>query len=115
MVTVTVANDAAVGERQHAISHVPMTALCVMTAVVVCTSRLTRAMALSTTAPVVASSAPVGSSHSSTSRSCGNRACNGNPLLLTAGKLRGEMIQSVTEPNEIQRFLGREHRARQCR
>ena len=49
----------------------PMLALCVMTAVVVPSSRLARSITSSTTTPVLTSSAPVGSSHSST---CGRLA-----------------------------------------
>ena len=44
-----------------------MMALCVINAVAVSSSRLMRAIASRTTVPVAASSAPVGSSHNSTS------------------------------------------------
>jgi len=57
-------------------------ALCVMTAVVVPSSRLTRSTASSTTMPVCTSSAPVGSSHNKTSgrlaiaRAIATRCCS---------------------------------------
>ena len=65
-------------------------ALCVMTTVVVPSSRLTRSSASSTTTPVEMSSAPVGSSQSSTSgrlamaRAIATRCCS--PPESCAGK-----------------------------
>src|SRR6516225_2192528 len=59
-----------------------MAALCVMTAVVVPSSRLTSAMAVRTTLPVATSRAPVGSSHRRTSgrlamaRAIATRCCS---------------------------------------
>ena len=58
----------AVGEADDAVGHArPIAALWVMMTVVVPSSRLIRAMASSTSLPVVTSSAPVGSSQSRTS------------------------------------------------
>ncbi len=69
-----------------------MSALCVISSVVVASSRLTCTSASSTRMPVATSSAPVGSSHSSTLRPLGDGARDGDALLLAAGQLRGEVV-----------------------
>ena len=84
-------------------------ALCVMTTVAVPSSRLTRSSASSTTMPVVMSSAPVGSSHSSTSgrfamaRAIATRCCS--PPESCAGKV----IETMVEADHPERLL-RRHR-----
>ena len=82
-------------------------ALCVMTAVVVPSSRLTRSIASSTTMPVEMSSAPVGSSHSSTSgrlaiaRAMATRCCS------PPDSCEGKWSTPLAQPDHAQRLGGR--------
>ena len=95
---------------RSAISAMP--ALWVISAVAVPSSRFTASMASSTSTPVALSSAPVGSSQSSSSRLLGDRARDRDALLLAARELRGEVVEALAEPDQAQRVLGRHRRSR---
>ena len=93
---------------RSAISAMP--ALCVISAVAVPSSRFTASIASSTSTPVALSSAPVGSSHSSScgflaiARAIATRCCS--PPESCAGKV----VEALAEADQAQRVLGRHRR-----
>ena len=65
--------------------------------------------------PVSMSSAPVGSSHSSTLGPLGDGARDRDALLLAAGELRRKVIEAVAEADQRERLARASSAARRCR
>jgi hypothetical protein len=86
-------------------------ALCVITAVVVPSSRLTRSSTLSTSRPVCRVERAGGLVAEQHVRALGDGARDGDALLLAAGELRREVVQPLAEADQRQRLLGA-HRVR---